>query len=453
MRTFTAVFVLAALSASLTAQHPDVARKELAKIEAAAGRNPAAMMKAADYAKEHGLPEEAKRIWQSVLKLDPKHEAANLALGNELLDGVWMTVADAAKARKRAHDAELEAKGLVEVGEIWVPKEQAEDAKRGIFRVGDQVVTKGEFVEMTNGKVRHPITGELIDAKDLEQAKSRHFPIGKDGRWVDEAEADKHHGDLGRPWVFRSPQTVFLTTLPIAKFEAIKTHAERAMARLGPILGFATPLPANRPTILIASSQGEYRKLGTSMGDASSAFGAFLAQEGVQFSVPLQGDVRPVCCLWDDGWGPYNLPHGVGLAYVSAFCAELDTEVPLWFLHAMGAYASRFESPETGAWFAQRLAKAGGLKDLGPWFRAFTIDGTMEFDELDASMTQAGLLIDFCVNGRDAEATKGMQAVTAAFASRKASAIDRAVKDLQTTLSSRQSQVADYLVKLVKERG
>lgn len=453
MKQFATWVVLSCLVAPAMAQKAEAARKELAKREAAAARDAEALMKVGEWAREQGLAEDAKRIFQNVLKLKADHKGANEALGNVLVDGVWMTGKDAEKAKQKAIAAANAAKGLVEVDGIWVPKEQAEDAKKGIFKFGNEVVTKAEFVGMSEGKVRHPITGELIDSKDLAQAKARKFPVGNEGRWVDEAEADRVHSDLARAWTVRTKGYTFITTLPIAKIEAIREHAERALDRIKPILGGVEPLPASRPVVLVAASQGEFRQLGNRMGDAASAYGAFLADERASIDVPLQGETRPVVCLWDDNWGPYNLPHAIGLGLLSSVCSDLELEVPSWFMQGLAAYGSRFESPGTGAWFSQRLAKAGGLRDLGDWFGKFAIDGKMEFDEIDATMTQAGLMFDFCLNGKDDGATQALVALTTALQARKVADADKAIKNLQTTLASKQAAIADYLVKLVKAGG
>jgi hypothetical protein len=453
MKSFASLVAFVLLAAGVPAQNADAAHKELAKKEAAAGRDPEALVRTAEWARSNGLADDAKRILQGVLKIAPDNEAANKALGNERVDGVWMTPQQAEQARKRARDAAMAAKGLVEVDGVYVEKDKAEDARKGIFHAGSELVTKEEFAEFEKGRVRHPVTGDFIDSKDLEQAKARRFAIGTDGRWVEEAEADRHHADLARPWYVRKKQYTLQSTLPIAKLESTLEHVERALALVQPLLGFAVPKPADRPLIVIAADTRQYRQFGNAMGDASSSFGAFLAQDPNTIAVPLQGDVRPVLCLWDESWGPYNLPHAIGLAFAQALCTEVDTELPNWLLQGIGAYGSRFGSPATAAWFAQRLAKAGGVKDLGSWLGSFAINGSMEFDEIDAAMTQAGLVVAFCVAGGDAEATRAMQGLTEAFRTQKASSIGQACKALQNTLATKQAAVADYLVKLAKQGG
>jgi hypothetical protein len=450
MRPSARFLFVAALAAPIAAQATDQKQLELKKREAAAARDADALFEVAEWCKQQGLVAEAQRICQNVIKLKPAHEGANRALGNELVDGVWLTAKDAESARKRIRDAEFKAKGLVEVGGVWVEKDHVEDARRGIFHFGSALVTKDEYRALSSGMVRHPVTGEPIAAAELERAGRRFFPIGTEGRWVDEKEANQHHAEAARPWILRSDSLVLVSTLPIATLETLRSDAERTLARLRPILGFGVPKPGDRPTILVAATQDEFRDYGNRLGDESSAFGAFLAREGAVVKVPLQGDLRPAVGLWDNSWGPYNLPHAVGLAYAHSLASGAGVDLPAWFLQAVASMGSRFEGPESSAWFAQRLVKAGGLKDLNDWFKSFGINGDMEFESIDATITQAGLLLNFCVAGRDKEATAALAAVTAAFAEGKGGAIEKAVKSLATSLQSRREALGDYLQKLAK---
>ena len=54
----------------------------------------------------------------------------------------------------------------------------------------------------------------LADKAHLEKAKNKYFPIGSEGRWVDEKEADTYHSDVGRPWMLRTNHCTILSTPP-----------------------------------------------------------------------------------------------------------------------------------------------------------------------------------------------------------------------------------------------
>lgn len=354
-----------------------------------------------------------------------------------------------AAAAKKAE--EMKAKGFVEVDGTWVEKDHVADAKKGIYHFDGQLVTKGEYRALQDGRVRHPVTGELIPADKLEQARERKFPVSGDGKMADEKEADSFHNDMERPWILTRADYVLVSSLPLAKLESLREHAERGLQRVRPVLGSVVPVPAERPTIVVAASQEEFVKYGTAIGDGGSAYGGFLAREEAELNLPNQGGVRPAVALWDDSWGPYYLPHAAGLSYVHSVCASCDdAELPDWLLHGLAALGSRFESPGTGAWFCQSMAKAGGFQPLEAWFKGFEISGEMEPDAISRNLTQAGLLIDYCLNGGDAKATAALQALTQAFPAGKSAEVTKAVKALQSTLVESTPGIEKYLQKQLR---
>src|SRR5688572_23750074 len=78
------------LTVGLAAQTAKDPNSELAVREAAAKDDVSALIKTADWAKEHGLLTEWRRLLQRVLALAPEHEAANQAVGNVKHEGRWM---------------------------------------------------------------------------------------------------------------------------------------------------------------------------------------------------------------------------------------------------------------------------------------------------------------------------------------------------------------------------
>lgn len=355
---------------------------------------------------------------------------------------------DAAAAKKAE---EMKAKGFVEVDGTWVEKDRVEDAKNGIFHFDGQTVTKGEYLAMQDGRVRHPITGELIPAAAVEEARGRKFPTSGDGAMADEKAADAFHSDASHPWILTRRDYVLVSTLPLAKLESLREHAERGLTRVRPVLGSIEPIPTARPTILVASSQDEFVQYGTSIGDGGSAYGGFLAREEAQMQLPHQGGVRPSVALWDDSWGPYYLPHAAGLAYVHSVCVTCgEIELPGWLLHGIASLGSRFESPATGAWFCQSMAKAGGFQALDSWFKDFKISGDMEPDAISRNLTQAGLVLDYCMQGGEAKATAALQALTQAFVDRNPVAVKKATKALQAALVESQPGIEKYLQKQLR---
>ncbi len=238
-RSVPSVLALLALLAPATAQAEkierasDVLKKELKAKEAAAKKDPEALCAAAAWAAEKGLGAESKRIYEAVLKIKPDHPKAHEALGNVLHEGKWVAKKELEERRKQALLAEMAAKGLVDVDGIWVDKADVDDAKRGVYRHDGEFVTKAEKLALTTGKVRHPVTGELIDQQRLEDAKAGNFPLGGDA-WGDEAKADEHHANPAKePWVFRSSFVTIVSRMPLAKVlpfvQVLDHHPRRAL--------------------------------------------------------------------------------------------------------------------------------------------------------------------------------------------------------------------------------
>jgi hypothetical protein len=430
----------------LTAQNQNQSqlKNQLRDKETAAKQDPEALFAAAKWAEKNGLGADAKRIYQAILKVKPDHEGANLGVGNEKVDDKWLPAKDAETARKKPQ----EAKGLTEVSGIWVEKDFVADAKKGVFHHDGDVVTKSEKLALLGGKVRHPLTGELIDAKDLEKANARQFKIG-DGKWVDEKEADQFHADRAHPWEVRTQHCLLISTLPWKTMQTAKDCADEGYMVVKPLLGDIDPPPALRPVVLIASTREEYAGFGTQIGDAASAYGAFLGVPDRPFKVEGQ-DVRVGCCTWDNkDWGPYYVHHAAGLAYAGAICAEAGADLPHWLMQGFGSLASRFSNRSVAAFFGKQHVTKGGVKDLKAWFNSFDVNGEMEPATIDYNIYQAGLLLAFVKDSKDAKVTEAMLEVTKALAAGKSKSAEKAVDKLHALLVGKEAEIKAYLQTIV----
>ncbi len=445
-----AFFVLAAV---VPAQTPAQLKRELRTMESAAKKDPDALVEAAKWAREKGLVRDARRIFNNVLKQDPNHAGANEALGNEQVDGVWMTAKAAQDARAKARAAEYKAKGMVEVDGAWVEKGQVDDAKRGVFHFDGDRVTKDEYELLSTDYVRHPVTGQIIARKDLSKAEAREFPVGdrQSPRWVSESDADRFHADPEKPWVYRTHYATILSTAPIKMLEELRTHGDRGYERVKPLLGTIELAPGARPVIFLASTQDEFRQFGSQWGDETSAYGIFLAQEEVLLEMPMHEPVRPIVAMLEKDWAPYYIRHASAVGYLNRVMQAAGTQLPLWFIHGVGSLASRFDNGRDAGWFGQQHAKKGGVRNLQAWFNSFAINGEMESSELDYNIYQAGLVLSFAMEGGDSESTEALQAVTAALQAGKAKAISKSVQDFQSVISTKEAELKAYLAEVIKK--
>jgi hypothetical protein len=435
--------LLGALTALPALAQNSKLKGELQKKETAAKKDPEQLLAVAKWASENSLADDAKRIYQAILKIQPDNKGANEGLGNELVEGKWMPAKEAAALRKQAIATENAAKGLVEVGGVWVEKDKVDDAKRGIYHFENDVVTKEEIVALQSGKVRHPETGELIDAKDAEKAKSDLFLVN--GKWVDRKEADTFHSDFKRPWIIRTGKGMFVSTLSRDNIQKLERFVDRGIEEVMPLFGNKVLTPAHRPVVIVAATRSEYTDFGQPFGDGTDACGTYLMREEAKMKLPYLGEVRPGICVNDKDWGSRYIRHAAALAYANGCAEEAGVDLPLWFLHAVGSYTSRFET-DSDAGFLGRGRTARNLKGF---FASFAISGDMESKDIATNIYLAGLMLSYAVKGGDAKCTEAMQAVTAILAGTAKGNFAKALTALQQDLIASEAKVEDYLQKLV----
>lgn len=421
-------------------------KNELKTKEAAAKKDPDQLLAVAKWAAENSLADEAKRIYQAILKIKPDHKGANEGLGNELVEGKWLSGKEADALRKKAAAAENATKGLVEIGGAWVEKDKVDDAKRGIFWFDKEVVTKEELLALQSGKVRHPDTGQIIDAKDLEKAKGDYYPVGND-KWVDLKEADTFHSDLKQPWIVRTRTGLFVSTLARTKIQELGVQLDRGVDRVAPLLGNRVVTGAHRPIVIVAATESEFRDFATTFGDGKDACGTFLMREEAHMRLPYIGDVQPAICFNQKDWANNYIRHCAAMSYAHGVAEEAGIDLPFWFLHGIGSYASRFLSDAEGGGFAKAYLKRGPVRNLKGFFAGFDISGEMDPNEIGYNIFLAGLLVSFAANGGETKITETMQAISTCLGTGKGN-FDKLVSTLQSELIAAEAKINDYMQKL-----
>lgn len=440
-------------SLSSPAQTAGQLQKELRAKETAAKKDPEALFEAAQWAAERSLAKDAKRLFEAVLKINPDHAGANEALGNALVEGKWIPAKEAEALRKKALAAEYSAKGFVEVNGVWVEKEHVDDAKRGVFHHDGDLVTREEKLALLTGKVRHPVTGQLIDAKNEQRARDGYFPAGSEAKWVDLKEAETFHSDMKRPWVLRTHHATVVSTLGLSRIQELAAQMDIAIKRVSDdLFGSKPALPAKRPTVLIAATTSEYRDIGNSLGDGTDACGAFLIREEARLKVPLVGDVRGAACNNEKDWAPFYARHAAALAYANAIAEEAGLDLPLWLLHGFGAYTSRFATDHDAAHFAKLHLEKGGVRGLKSFFSGFAISGDMEGKDIDYNIFQAGLLVKFAQTGSEPKVTEAFQAVVDLLTGKSKGGLDKPMAKLQGALIEAEPKIAAYLQQIAGKR-
>lgn len=452
LHSVPSLLALFALLAPATAQAEKVERasealkRELKTKETAAKKDPEALCAVAAWAAEKGLGAESKRLYEAVIKIKPDHAKAQEALGNVLHEGKWVAKKELEEKKKQALLAEMTAKGLVEVDGVWVDKADVEDAKRGVYRHDGEPVSKAEKQALTTGKVRHPVTGELIDQKHLEDAKAGKFPLAGD-EWGDEAAADAFH-EKRDPWVFRASFCTVVSRMPLAKVREMATQVDAAWARVAEVFGGTLPQPKHRPVVIVAATQSEYADLGARLGDESSSSSAFLAMTEGRVRMPMLGETRPAVCDGTGALGVYSARHAAGLAFAIGNAMDLGLDAPAWFLHGVGSLTSRLHLPSDAAHYARQDIQNGGVSDCKALCKNFSFRGD------DGSrrhiLFQSGLMLDFALKGRDENAKAALAEFAAACKARNREAAKTAITKLEEALAAAQQKLVAYEQELAR---
>ncbi len=449
LKSLLATLLVLAVSTSLTAQSTSKLKAELKKMEKAAAQEIEPLIEAAKWAKEKRLINDYKRVLAKVLKLDPDNEKAYALKGWVKFDGKWMSKRKADLLKRKALDAAMKAKGYQKVDGIWVSKDQAADAKKGIFHHEGEIVSRDEKKAYSSGKVRHPVTGTFIDQDDLAKANDGQFRVGGSS-WGSEAEADKAHNDLENPWLFRTTHTTLISTLPISKIKEISATFDEGIESVQALFSMKQPSPGHRPLVMIAADQDQFITLGTQIGGEGSAYDIFIAERELSGIGGFEA-ARPTIMNNHKSWLLYFTKNAAATAYVSGLALDAEAELPLWFVRGVGALASHFQTPGIAAWFGkQHLAKPNPAQDLKAWFSGYQISGEVPRATIDFNIYQAGLVLEFAMRGGNADASKAIQAVTAAFAARDGKAISKTIGALEKTIVKNEEAVRAYLNKITQ---
>jgi hypothetical protein len=238
---------------------------------------------------------------------------------------------------------------------------------------------------------------------------------------------------------------MFVSTLPRAQIQQLEAQVDRGIEEVMPLFGIKVLAPQHRPVVMVASTDSEFQDFGRTFGDGTDACGTYLIREEAKVKLPYLGEVRPGICVNDKGWGTRYVRHAAALAYANACAEEAGIDLPLWFLHGVGSFTSRFQT-DADAGF---LGKGRSARNLRGFFANFAISGDMQDKDIATNIYLSGLMLNYAVKGGDAKCTELMQAVTASLSGTAKGGFDKALTALQNHLIASEEQVEAYLQKLI----
>lgn len=442
------LLVLAPLAPAQTRQQ---LKKQLQSMVSKAKKDTTLLFEAANFAKDNNFTADYKRLIKQILRIDKDHAGANTAMGRVKFEDKWISQADYKKQLAAKLEAEFKAAGKVKVKGVWVDKEKVEDAKKGVFHHDGHLVNNWEMRQFQAGKVRHPRTGSFIDANDLKKAKDEDLIPLPDGRWVPVKSADSYHSDNKRPWTIRTKYCFLVGTVPLAELETLASGIDVSAKSMLRIFGGGEPPPVSIASIIVAKTTEDYKDIGTRIGHGRGVWGVYIGDpESNESSKELEGSKSRLVVMnhGPTGSRKYFARHAAGLAMCCSFLGDEVDDIPAWFVRGVAAYASQHLKPSDSKWYAKEYLK-GGIVDLKGWFDDFKISIDISAEAVDANICQAGLLIAFCLNGGDKQATDALAEVTEAC-KRGGKVVVAAVEKLQKVLARRQKELKAYLETLTK---
>jgi len=136
-----------------------------------------ALYSLAVWCRDVGLKEEAKELFERVLKINPDYEEARWALGYIFRDGRWVS-----EQEWRAEQ------GYVRYGDEWVRKEDLEKIKAGYVRYRGEWVSKEDYEKLRRGMRK--LNGKWVTEEEYWKAKGY---IKHKGKWVSKEWLKRQH--------------------------------------------------------------------------------------------------------------------------------------------------------------------------------------------------------------------------------------------------------------------
>ncbi|QDV10099.1 hypothetical protein Poly30_56610 [Planctomycetes bacterium Poly30] len=433
--------VRAPIAGSLTVSVPDDFKDKMAE----AGKDPEKLWALYQWSLEDDERKKyRKRVLKALIKVDPDHEEARLALGHVAYDGKWFET-----ERERDKYAEKVAKerGLVKFKDEWVEPADVPFLSQGFVRN-----EYGDWVDPIALKRK----AEGWKQQDLEWIAPADFDKIEQGLWkCDDTwlpldRANEWHEDLEAPWKIPTKRAVIWATTTRETAMKAAAQAEQAWFDMQKVFGYGGDVPV---PFTVVRDQAQYLRFMDGDEDFDlpqiDPFGVsghsraaladlyFDLEEGKYHGMGVT--------YWDaddsngDNYGIHDARFAYGLSFVESldpsFNAAADAiehagdkgvdrgrflearyqehRIPRWLRWGAANYASRWfkdQQVKKGGnprwaieWSASNLRSQGGLADLDD---VFEFDGRLENDQTATLILSAGLLVAYMVDGGNPELSK-----------------------------------------------
>lgn len=459
---------------------------EFEKRKTEAGDDTTKLWKLYEWCRDSRREKEGKTILRKIVKLDPGHKDANIALGNVFYDGKWFpNQKKVDEYKKEKETAEKTAQGLVPWKDQWVPAADVPFLERGLVRdANGNWADPAEAKKIEEGWVRQDL--EWIPPAEKENVGKNLWKCGD--QWLAIQEADEYHSEIGQWWRIPFERFHLYTTCERdAAMQKVKRELENGYDELVRAYGAAP----SRPIVVIVLRDGaQYSSFAT--GDEamqrpttdalglSSVHHAYFADQNFEPS----GD-SPVLGVgvgyWDvssdkgNKWGVHSVRHALGLSFAEALDPSTKTveknrksglkpdqfwdafyaekRIPNWFRYGAATYAERYYRDNTVGiggdplwarkWSVGNIQARGGLRQLKLILDFnLTVEGGADSEKL---INEAGLVVAYLLDGGDAALTEKLKKLQEAITTGKEKkVVAEAAKALEADIVKHEAELKKF---------
>lgn len=413
------------------------------------------------WCKEQKKDDKGRSVLRQILKLEPNHEDANLALGNIKYEGKWFPSQKKVDEYKKEQEAkQAKSDGLVDYKGKRVPPADVPFLEKGLVKddAGNWVDGE-EYKRQKEGWVRQDL--EWIQPQEKENIDKGLWKCGD--KWLSLEEANKFHSELLQWWRIPTENYHLYTTCDRAvALDKIKKTLDTAWEDMVKLCGVK---PSKPIVVIVLRDDRQYNTYagGDEEAGIPNADTRGLASAHYSFFSEIVTDAKgefllPGITYWDTStdvgnkWGPHGARSALGMAYTDAIDPSTKTmdaareavrkkkqisrtflddyygekRLPEWVRSGAATYTERYfidifvgqggNNHWARDWSVENIVKKGGLRPLKQ-----LLDSKVTIEAGDASklMNEMGLVIAFIVDGKCATVTEKFKALQEALKANK----------------------------------
>lgn len=435
-----------------------------------AGKDVAKLWKLVDWCESRGMKKERKSCLRAIVKAEPDDEKARELLGHVFYDGKWFTTAkklekykkDAAKRKAKEEEKLAKEKGLVRFGDSWVDPKDLPYLEQGLVKdeFGDWIDPVA-VKRLAEGWVQQDLV--WVSPDEVANIDKGLWKCGE--QWLSEADANAYHSDFHQWWVIPTDHFTLMTTCAREDAKKIALAVDDTYRDLVRIFGTN---PVGKPHLLVLNSIDQYNVwaggdegLGINPTEStgwSSANSTFFADAWIDEERNFKGAGVTYWNAADENdvrFANHWVRHAAAQSFIEALdpspeaCSDLKTSssprmedfvrdfwdekvLPSWLRFGAATYVERYyldrfadDKLWVRNWSVGNILNKGGLDPIGT-ILSFKIDlGSQEGADSAAKMfNEAGLLLAFALDGKNADVKKAHGAFKAAFKEFRAEGTD-----------------------------